>query len=108
MNKLAAKDSAKGKPAPSLPDVVLEENMNLPPRIYASDKKSKQKALLLDLNPGFAGLSFGKVEAITWKATDGHEGEGGLYLPPAFDSQKRYPLVIQTHGFNAGKVWIDD
>src|SRR5260370_21157446 len=45
--KLAAKDSAKGKPASSLPDVVLEENMNLPPRIYASDKKSKQKALLL-------------------------------------------------------------
>jgi dipeptidyl aminopeptidase/acylaminoacyl peptidase len=105
--KLADKDSPNEKPASSRPDVVLEENMNLPPRIYAIDEKTKQKALLLDLNPEFAGLSFGKVESITWKAADGHEVEGGLYLPPDFDSHKRYPLVIQTHGFNADKFWID-
>ncbi len=105
--KLTDKDLPKDKPVLSLPDVVLEENMNLPPRIYATDDKTKQKVLLLDLNPEFAGLSFGKVESITWKATDGHEVEGGLYLPPDFDSQKRYPLVIQTHGFQADKFWID-
>ncbi len=105
--KLADKDSQKNKPALSLPDVVLEENMNLPPRIYATDERTKQKVLLLDLNPDFAGLSFGKVESISWKATDGHEVEGGLYLPSDFDSQKRYPLVIQTHGFHADKFWID-
>jgi dipeptidyl aminopeptidase/acylaminoacyl peptidase len=105
--KLADKDSTKDKLALSPPDVLLEENMNLPPRVYATDERTKQKVLLLDLNPQFAGLSFGKVESISWKATDGHEVEGGLYLPPAFDPQKRYPLVIQTHGFHADKFWID-
>ncbi len=105
--KLADQDSLKDKPVSSLPDVVLEENMNLPPKIYAIDGKTKRKALLLDLNPEFAGLRFGKVESITWKATDGHEVEGGLYLPPDFDSRKRYPLVIQTHGFHSDRFWID-
>lgn len=105
--KLSNEDLSKDRLVLSLPDVVLKENMNLPPRIYVSDKKAKQKVLLLDLNPDFAGLTFGKVESITWKATDGHEVEGGLYLPPDFDSKKRYPLVIQTHGFHADKFWID-
>jgi hypothetical protein len=32
---------------------------------------------------------------------------GGLYLPPNYESGKRYPLVIQTHGFEKDKFWID-
>ena len=40
--KLPAKDSPDHKPALSLPDVVLEENMNLSPKIYATDKRTKQ------------------------------------------------------------------
>src|SRR5262249_32943752 len=38
---------------------------------------------------------------------DGHEVGGGLYFPRNFDPQRRYPLVIQTHGFNPEKFWID-
>jgi dipeptidyl aminopeptidase/acylaminoacyl peptidase len=100
-------DSPKNKTAFSLPDVTLEENMNLPPKIYVTDAKAKQRMLLLDLNPQLADLNLGRVESISWKATDGHEVEGGLYLPPDFDSRKRHPLVIQTHGFQPGKFWID-
>ncbi len=87
--------------------VTLDENMNAPPKIFVSDFKTKRRSLLLDLNPQFADLHFGKVEAVTWKATDGHEVLGGLYFPPDYITGKKYPLVIQTHGFSPSRFWID-
>jgi hypothetical protein len=88
-------------------DVTLEEDINTPPKIFISDPKSDRKARFFDLNPAFAQLQFGKVEAVSWKATDGHEVQGGLYLPPGYTSGTRYPLVIQTHGFRKDRFWID-
>lgn len=94
-------------PTDSPLDVTLEEDSNTPPRIFVSDTKKHRRALLLDLNPQFGQLQFGKVESVSWKATDGHEVVGGLYLPPDYTSGNRYPLVIQTHGFRKDRFWID-
>src|SRR5208337_4609501 len=91
----------------TLPKVVLEENLNTPPRLYLVNVEQNRKTLLLDLNPQFKELSFGKVEEIRWKATDGREMVGGLYLPPDYKAGTRYPLVIQTHGFDKDRFWID-
>jgi dipeptidyl aminopeptidase/acylaminoacyl peptidase len=88
-------------------DVTLEEDMNSPPRIYVSDRQTEQRSLLIDLNPQFQEIQFGKVESISWKATDGHEVQGGLYLPPDYSPVRRYPLVIQTHGFAKDRFKID-
>jgi len=82
--------------------ITLEEDINTPPRIFVMSRESRRKAVLLDLNPQFSNLKFGKVEAVTWKATDGHEVGGGLYYPPDYELGRRYPLVIQTHGFQEG------
>ena len=99
---------SEGALPPNVPlAVTLEEDMNTPPRIFVSDAATKRKALLLDLNPQFARLSFGRVETIRWKATDGTQFEGGLYLPPDYRPGVRYPLVIQTHGFRQDRFWID-
>jgi len=87
--------------------VSLEEDSNTPPRIFVTSTKNGRKALLFDLNPQFSHLKFGRVQDITWKATDGHEVTGGLYLPPDYEDGKRYPLVIQTHGFEKDRFWID-
>src|SRR6266568_3700344 len=87
--------------------VALEEGLHTPPRIVVVSRKSNQKSLLLDLNPGFSDLSLGRVEEVKWKASDGHEVNGGLYFPPDYIKGAKYPLVIQTHGFNATRFWID-
>jgi dipeptidyl aminopeptidase/acylaminoacyl peptidase len=93
---------------PSNPvEVTLEEDINTPPKIFVSEPKSTRRAELLDLNPSFARLQLGKVEGISWKATDAHEVTGGLYLPPKYSTGTRYPLVIQTHGFRKDRFWID-
>jgi hypothetical protein len=88
-------------------NVSLEEDANTPPKFFVTDNKSHRKALLLDLNPDFDQIQFGKVEIVEWKASDGHRVVGGLYLPPNFTPGIRYPLVIQTKGFNKGRFWID-
>ena len=78
--------------------VSLEQDLNTPPKIFVTDSKTHQKALLLDLNPQFSDLEFGGVKELEW-VVDGATMIGGLYLPPDYQAGKRYPLVIQTHGF---------
>jgi dipeptidyl aminopeptidase/acylaminoacyl peptidase len=87
--------------------VTLEQDLNSPPKIFASDVADPQKQLLLDLNPQFEKFEFAKVERITWKAKDGHEVEGGLYYPLHYKQGVRYPVVIQTHGFSKDEFWIN-
>src|SRR6266702_2956965 len=87
--------------------VTLEEDLNTPPKVYAYDLQTRQKALLLDLNPQLSSFTLGRVEEVKWLASDGHEVYGGLYLPPGYKSGIRYPLVIQTHGFDNTRFWID-
>jgi len=89
------------------PDILAEQGLNLPPQVVAVDAKTKRKVTLLDLNPQFAGLKFGKVEEIRWKDGTGQPVSGGLYLPPDYVAGKRYPFVIQTHGFDSHGFWID-
>jgi hypothetical protein len=89
------------------PEVTLEQDMNTPPKLYANDRDHSRQVLLLDLNPQFDEFEFGHVERITWRAKDGHEVEGGLYLPPDYHPGIRYPLVIQTHGFSKDEFWIN-
>jgi dipeptidyl aminopeptidase/acylaminoacyl peptidase len=88
-------------------DVVLEENMNTAPRVFAVDTITHRKTMLLDLNPQFAFLQFGKVEEIEWKGSDGRDVKGGLYYPVDYEPGKRYPLVIQTHLWTRDRFWID-
>jgi hypothetical protein len=89
------------------PEIILDENLNKPPTVLAVAPQSHQQALLMDLNPQFQELNFGEVKEINWKATDGHAVNGGLYLPPDYIPGKKYPLIIQTHGFTEKKFWIN-
>lgn len=86
--------------------VTLEEDVNTSPKLYVSDPKTNRKELLLDLNPEIRNLQFGKVEVTGWEAR-GVPLVGGLYLPPGYTKGKRYPLVIQTHGFYPNKFSMD-
>jgi dipeptidyl aminopeptidase/acylaminoacyl peptidase len=88
-------------------DVALKEDMNMPPKIVVSETRTGRRSILLDLNPQFAHIHFGKVEDMRWKSKDGHELLGGLYLPPDYQPGTRYPLIIQTHGFRRDRFWID-
>jgi len=93
--------------ATSLPDIVLDENMNQPPRIFAIDLGTGRRSLLMDLNPQFQGLALATVEEVACKTSRHNEVKLGLYWPVDYVAGKKYPLVIQTHGWNPDRFWID-
>jgi dipeptidyl aminopeptidase/acylaminoacyl peptidase len=99
-------ETRESYPTPPL-DVILEEDITTPPVIYVRDFMTGQKVLLFDLNPQFQQLLFGRVETVEWKTADGGTSKGALYLPPDYTAGKRYPLVIQTHGFHADRFSMD-
>jgi len=94
-------------PTSPLPDIVLDEGINTPPHIVAFDPASGRKSLLMDLNPQFQNLALARVEEITWKDSCGNEVKGGLYWPPSYVPGKRYPLILQTHGWRLDRFWMD-
>jgi dipeptidyl aminopeptidase/acylaminoacyl peptidase len=87
--------------------ITVDEDPNTPPRLFAKDLKTGKTAMLLDPNPQFKDLQFGHVEELRFEATGGAEIRAGLYYPPHYIRGSRYPLVIQTHGWNSNQFWID-
>jgi len=86
--------------------LTLEESSNVPPKLYVVDSQKAEKHLLIDPNPQFKELNFGRVETLQWKVA-GIDVIGGLYLPPDYQSGRRYPLIIQTHGFDPKRFAMD-
>jgi dipeptidyl aminopeptidase/acylaminoacyl peptidase len=91
----------------SAAEILWKEDLNLPPKLYAVDPRDGHSVLLLDPNPQFDDLTFGKVEEVRWKASDGHEMRGGIVYPVGYLPGRRYPLVIQTHGWFPNKFLVD-
>jgi dipeptidyl aminopeptidase/acylaminoacyl peptidase len=54
-----------------------------------------------------AAKNLGHVSVLHWKDSSGYEWTGGLVTPPNYVSGKRYPLVIQTHGFSEDEFMTD-
>ena len=93
--------------AQPLPDIVLDEGINTPPQIDAVDPSTSLRSILIDLNPQFQNLTLARVEEITWQDSGGNEVKGGLYWPPDYVAGKKYPLILQTHGWNPDRFWMD-
>jgi hypothetical protein len=90
-----------------LPDIGVVQDLNLPPRIVATSADTSRTSLLLDPNPQFRKFALGRVENVHWTGGGGREVHAGLYFPPDYVAGRRYPLVIQTHGFDPHGFWID-
>jgi hypothetical protein len=89
------------------PIVSLEESLNESSVVVVTDPLSKRKSKILDLNPQFQHVTLGEVKEITWTTATGDVCVGALYLPPNFVRGRKYPLVVQTHGYAAGRFSID-
>jgi dipeptidyl aminopeptidase/acylaminoacyl peptidase len=88
-------------------NVTLEEDVNSPPRVFVTDLGPDKKVMLLDLNPQLRNVEIEKVRIVEWKSANGIISRGGLYLPPGYTAGRRYPMVIQTHGFRPDRFSID-
>jgi dipeptidyl aminopeptidase/acylaminoacyl peptidase len=89
-----------------LPEIVLREDVNTPPKIFVHDRQSDRSTEMLDLNPQFCQLKFGRVEQLHLQV-DGVPVIAGIYLPPDYVAGRRYPLVVQTHGYDPKRFSMD-
>src|SRR5690606_31215116 len=80
--------------------LFVEQSLNEPPIVVALDEVSGDKRRILDLNPWLDEYRLGRVEKITWEVDGDLPWFGGLYLPPDYVPGVRYPLLLQTHGFD--------
>jgi hypothetical protein len=87
--------------------VTAEQNLSTPPNIVVSDPKTGQKAMLLELNPQLKEIELGHVEEIKFTGGGHFEVHAGLYFPPDYVPGNKYPLVVQTHGFDPKSFWVD-
>ncbi len=90
---------ARAAPTPTV--LVVDQGLNQRPRLVAVDRRTKQRTVVLDPNPQLATLHLGREEIVQWRTKGGAVRVGGLYRPPDFVPGRRYPLVIQTHGFDS-------
>jgi dipeptidyl aminopeptidase/acylaminoacyl peptidase len=79
--------------------VSVRQGLNDPPVLVAADRVTRQSRQLWDPNPSLRNIDLGEASVYRWKDSAGREEVGGLYKPPGYVAGRRYPLVIQTHGF---------
>lgn len=87
--------------------VAIRQDLNTPPALWATDQGTRRSTKIWDPNPHLREFTLGEVSVFHWKDKTGHEWTGGLVKPPDYVSGKRYPLVIQTHGFIADEFMSD-
>lgn len=99
------KGRSQGKQSAEFP-VRVEQALDTPPRLVIEGERGA-KRILWDPNPQLQNIQLGQVQEVQWTDEDGDKYVGGLFLPPAYDVRRRYPLVIQTHGWQSGRFTLD-
>jgi len=81
-------------------DVSVKQGLNRPPVLIATDRQTMSSRIVWNPNKQLRDIEMGKVSVVKWNDKTGRGWVGGLYTPPDYVAGERYPLVIQTHGFD--------
>ncbi|MBL7112950.1 MAG: S9 family peptidase [Bacteroidales bacterium] len=74
-------------------------NLTTPTKVEIFDTKGKSIRLVADTKaPEMDEYDLGKVELFRVKIDDGYELPVTLILPPGFDENKKYPVIISIYG----------
>jgi dipeptidyl aminopeptidase/acylaminoacyl peptidase len=79
-------------------EVAVNQSVSDPPVLVVASKGVSR--VLWDPNPALRHIQLGEVSVYEWKDSAGKQRKGGLYKPVNYKSGVRYPLVVQTHGFD--------
>jgi dipeptidyl aminopeptidase/acylaminoacyl peptidase len=78
-------------------EVLVKEDIDQPPLLVAKNKQTSR--VIWDPNPQLDKVELGRANVYKWNGKEGRLWKGGLYEPTGYQPGHRYPLVIQTHGF---------
>jgi len=84
-------------------EITIKQGPDQRPQLIAAEKEASR--LLWDPNPQFKEVEFGEASIYHWKDIKDREWRGVLYKPSNYRAGRRYPLVIQTHGFEENQFF---
>lgn len=87
--------------------VVVRQGLGAPPALWATDRLRGVSRELWNPNPQLGSIGMGQSSVYRWMDASGYEWNAGLVKPYGYISGTRYPLVIQTHGFNEHEYLVD-
>lgn len=87
--------------------LTVNQGLNSTPKLFRRDSKCQCDRKYFDPNPQFNGLRLNHVEEISWTDANGTEWRGSLTFPGGYDKVRKYPLVVQTHGYHPDE-WLSD
>ncbi|WP_026293225.1 alpha/beta hydrolase family protein [Rudaea cellulosilytica] len=97
----------KEEPAPTeVLAVSVRESLDESPVLVAGLNGGASRPLF-DPNPQLKNIALGKAAFYEWRDANGNAWTGALVTPPGFSKNRRYPLVIQTHGLDRAKFLVD-
>jgi dienelactone hydrolase len=86
--------------------VFLRQSPSERPLVVVRQLNGPEK-LLYDPNPGADSYTWGTPQPFACTDRNGIEWKGGLLFPPGYQKGVRYPLVVQTHGFDSSEFLVD-
>lgn len=85
----------------------IYQDLNRAPVLRGDISRQHGQVVIWDPNPQLATIALGNASLYEWHDKDGASRRGILVLPPDYTPGQRYPLVIQTHGFESQKFFAD-
>lgn len=83
--------------------VLVDQTLNRPPALAVKASSSPEPLRFFDPNPQLKQIALGTVETFRWTDPSGRNHTAGLAKPPGYERDRRYPLIIQTHGFDPNR-----
>jgi dipeptidyl aminopeptidase/acylaminoacyl peptidase len=83
------------------------QDLNHPPMLCARVNGGKTQTIIWNPNPQLENMDLGKASVYRWQDNNGRAWSGVLLVPPGYNRGHKYPLVIQTHGYEAEKFFVD-
>jgi dipeptidyl aminopeptidase/acylaminoacyl peptidase len=90
------------------PLLKIKQGLNELPKLWLEGKSAGLSSIeLWDPNPQLSQVRFGEASVYSWKDKSGYNWSGVLIKPAGYVTGRRYPLVIQTHGFDPNAFVTD-
>ena len=92
LNPLAVTSSSRGALA------VVADNAIRAPELYLMRTAASAPERLTNFNSAFAAYVYPMSRELQWRAPDGQANDGILTYPSGYQTGRRYPLVVFSHG----------
>lgn len=80
--------------------IYVDERIDSPQKISAVDLLTNRSKVILNPNLYLKNFRLGKVEVMSWEDKNNYKWRAGIVYPTNYSREARYPVVIQTHGFD--------